>query len=148
MNCNANANFSIPNKPSYNLICFYRIPQNSTPKEPQQDPKENELKTIHLKLDQIISNQDEDENVVFDDSLSTSFLKNFIMFMGEFEFGDIPLKSWHHKIYLLIFAFLCVVVILNVLTGVAIIEVDLIKKQAFRAHLPSGSRFGVRVIRV
>ena len=58
------------------------------------------------KLDQIISNQDEDENVVFDDSLSTSFLKNFIMFMGEFEFGDIPLKSWHHKIYLLIFAFL------------------------------------------
>ena len=52
------------------------------------------------------------------------------IFTGEYEFGDIPLKSWHHKIYLLIFAFLCVVVILNVLTGVAIIEVDLIKKQA------------------
>ena len=62
---------------------FYRIPPNSTPK-PQEDLRENdELKSIHLKLNQIISNQEDNENDIFDDSISTSFLKNFIMFTGE-----------------------------------------------------------------
>ena len=62
---------------------FYRIPPNSTPK-PQEDLMENdELKSIHLKLNQIISNQEDNENDIFDDSISTSFLKNFIMFTGE-----------------------------------------------------------------
>ena len=64
-------------------IFFYRIPPNSTPK-PQEDLMENdELKSIHLKLNQIISNQEDNENDIFDDSISTSFLKNFIMFTGE-----------------------------------------------------------------
>ena len=43
----------------------------------------DELKSIHLKLNQIISNQEDNENDIFDDSISTSFLKNFIMFTGE-----------------------------------------------------------------
>ena len=64
-------------------MIFYRIPPNSTPK-PQEDLMENdELKSIHLKLNQIISNQEDNENDIFDDSISASFLKNFIMFTGE-----------------------------------------------------------------
>ena len=122
------ATFGTKNVHSAVLIFFYRITPNPTNKSTIISQEDSKFKTIYSKLDKIIA--DEDEKVIFDDSISTSFLKNFIMFTGEFEFGDIPLKSWHHKIYLLIFAFLCVVVMLNVLTGVAIIEVDLIRKQA------------------
>ena len=55
-------------------------------------------------------------------TIQKAMVKSLTMFIGELEFGDLDLNTkWYHQIYLLLFVFLVVVVLMNVLTGVAII---------------------------
>ena len=49
------------------------------------------------------------------------------MFVGELEFGDLPIKTGFGYIYLLCFVFLIVVVLMNLLNGLAVSDTGVIR---------------------
>ena len=54
------------------------------------------------------------------------------MFVGEIEFGDLPIdmNSWMSFVFLLSFVFLIIVVLMNLLNGLAVSDTGLIREQA------------------
>ena len=54
------------------------------------------------------------------------------MFVGEIEFSDLPidLKDWLSFLFLLAFVFLIIVVLMNLLNGLAVSDTGLIREQA------------------
>ena len=72
----------------------------------------------------------EDHDYTFFDTLGFSVIKTFTMFVGELEFGDLPIKTGVGYIYLLAFIFLIVVVLMNLLNGLAVSDTGVIRAEA------------------
>ena len=63
----------------------------------------------------------------FFDSIGLCIIKTFTMFVGELEFGDLPIKTGFGYVYLLCFVFLIVVVLMNLLNGLAVSDTGVIR---------------------
>ena len=72
----------------------------------------------------------EDHEYIFFDTLGMSIIKTFTMFVGELEFGDLPIKTGFGYIFLLGFVFLIVVVLMNLLNGLAVSDTGVIRAEA------------------
>ena len=71
----------------------------------------------------------------FFDAPLTSFFKTFGMFVGEIEFGDLPIDassklSFMTLLFLSVFLFAIVIVQMNLLNGLAVADVEELKKTA------------------
>ena len=56
------------------------------------------------------------------------FVKTIVMFTGELDYTDIPMQHWLGQLLFLIFIFLIVVVIMNLLNGLAVSDIQKIYK--------------------
>ena len=76
--------------------------------------------------------KDEDDEYPFFNQPWHAFVKTTIMFVGEIEFADLPidLNSWLSFLFLLAFVFLIIVVLMNLLNGLAVSDTGLIREQA------------------
>ena len=52
------------------------------------------------------------------------------MFVGELEFGDLPIETGTGYLFLLAFVFLIVVVMMNLLNGLAVSDTGVIRSEA------------------
>lgn len=61
-----------------------------------------------------------------------AMVKTTIMFVGEIEFGDLPIDTngWLSYLFLLAFVFLIIVVLMNLLNGLAVSDTGLIREKA------------------
>lgn len=75
------------------------------------------------------SDQEPGDYVFFDD-LGLCVVKTFTMFVGELEFGDLPVHTGFGYIFLLAFVFLIVVVMMNLLNGLAVSDTGVIRAEA------------------
>ena len=57
-------------------------------------------------------------------------VKTFTMFVGELEFGDLPIETPVGYLFFLAFIFLIVVVLMNLLNGLAVSDTGLIRDEA------------------
>ena len=71
-----------------------------------------------------------EEEFPFFDGLGTALVKTFTMFVGELEFADLPFKTAVGYIFLLAFVFLIVVVMMNLLNGLAVSDTGVIREEA------------------
>ena len=81
----------------------------------------------------ILLHEDKDEvpgDYPFFDHVGLAIVKTFSMFVGELEFSDIPLSSPFSYVFFLLFVFLIVVVLMNLLNGLAVSDTGLIREQA------------------
>merc|ERR1719319_1326278 len=71
-----------------------------------------------------------DKKGEFFDKVGFSVLKSLTMFVGELEFSDIPFNSipYFSHIFFVIFVFFIVIVLMNLLTGIAVDEISEIQK--------------------
>ena len=78
------------------------------------------------------SAKDGDDEYPFFNQPWHAFVKTTIMFVGEIEFADLPidLNSWLSFLFLLAFVFLIIVVLMNLLNGLAVSDTGLIREQA------------------
>ena len=65
----------------------------------------------------------------FFDHLGLCLVKTFSMFIGELEFSDIPFNSPFSYIFFLTFVFLIVVVLMNLLNGLAVRSLKSVKSR-------------------
>lgn len=74
----------------------------------------------------------EDDEYPFFNQAWHALIKTTIMFVGEIEFGDLPIdiNSWMSFAFLLAFVFLIIVVLMNLLNGLAVSDTGLIREQA------------------
>ena len=71
------------------------------------------------------------EEYPFFDEIGTSLLKAAAMFVGELEFSDIPFsENAISKILFVAFIFLIVVVLMNLLNGLAVSDIRMIQERA------------------
>ena len=70
------------------------------------------------------------------DNLGFTLVKTFSLFVGELEFSDIPFNSPFSYFFFLAFVFLIVVVLMNLLNGLAVSDTGLIREEAeIHAHV-------------
>ena len=62
-------------------------------------------------------------------------VKTIVMFTGELDYTDIPMQHWLGQLLFLIFIFLIVVVIMNLLNGLAVSDIQKIYKAPFHLFL-------------
>ena len=67
----------------------------------------------------------------FFDKLGLTVVKTFSMFVGELEFSDVPLNSAFSYVFFLLFIFLIVVVLMNLLNGLAVSDTGLIREEVY-----------------
>ena len=84
---------------------------------------------FYILLHQDIPNGDESDYRFFD-SVDLTIVKTFTMFVGELEFGDLPITTFTGYIFLLTFVFLIVVVMMNLLNGLAVSDTGAIWHEA------------------
>lgn len=72
----------------------------------------------------------EDHDYLFFDNFGLAIVKTFTMFVGELEFGDLPIQTGFGYVFLLIFVFLIVVVLMNLLNGLAVSDTGVIRAEA------------------
>ncbi len=72
----------------------------------------------------------DDDEYRFFDFLGLTVVKTFTMFVGELEFADLPIETPVGYIFLLVFVFLIVVVMMNLLNGLAVSDTGIIKQEA------------------
>ena len=77
------------------------------------------------------SEPDNDENTFFN-QVWLALVKTTIMFIGEIEFGDLPIdsNSWLSYCFLLWFVFLIIVVLMNLLNGLAVSDTGVCRAEA------------------
>jgi len=75
-------------------------------------------------------NGDSDKEYPFFDAVGLTLVKTFSMFVGELEFSNIPLNSAFSYVFFLLFVFLIVVVLMNLLNGLAVSDTQKIRSQA------------------
>ena len=66
----------------------------------------------------------------FFDELKLSVVKTLTMAAGEIEFADLPFQDMYGYSLLLLFVMLVIVVMMNVLNGLAVSDVNMIRKEA------------------
>lgn len=72
----------------------------------------------------------EDDEYPFFNYLGLCVVKTFTMFVGELEFADLPIESPVGYLFFLTFIFLIVVVMMNLLNGLAVSDTGIIKAEA------------------
>ena len=77
----------------------------------------------------------EDDDYIYFDGPWTSMVKTITMFVGELEFSDIPIDpessiSWVSFCFLVIFVFFIVVILMNLLNGLAVSDTGVIMEKA------------------
>lgn len=72
----------------------------------------------------------EGHEYLFFDNFGLAIVKTFTMFVGELEFGDLPIETGFGYVFLLIFVFLIVVVLMNLLNGLAVSDTGVIRAEA------------------
>ena len=78
--------------------------------------------------------EDEEKYIYFDKPL-TSLVKTIAMFIGELEFSNIPIDpdsklSWFPFAFLVLFIFFIVVILMNLLNGLAVSDTGIIREEA------------------
>ena len=73
---------------------------------------------------------DPDSTYSFFDELHLALVKTLTMSAGEIEFADIPVKDLYGYALILVFVILIIVVMMNVLNGLAVSDVGMIRKEA------------------
>ena len=76
-----------------------------------------------------------EEDYIYFDGPWTSMVKTITMFVGELEFSDIPIDpestiSWFSFSFLVIFVFFIVVILMNLLNGLAVSDTGIIMEKA------------------
>ena len=76
-----------------------------------------------------------DDDYIYFDGPWTSMVKTITMFVGELEFSDIPIDpestiSWFSFSFLVIFVFFIVVILMNLLNGLAVSDTGIIMEKA------------------
>ena len=82
-----------------------------------------------------------DQDFIFFDDVGLSVVKTFTMFVGELDVGDIPLSDNFEStdvflgqefryLYLLAFVFLIVIVMMNLLNGLAVSDITQLRQEA------------------
>ena len=66
----------------------------------------------------------------FFNDIGLSLVKTFTMFVGELEFADLPFETPIGYLFLLAFVFLIVVVMMNLLNGLAVSDTGVIRVEA------------------
>ena len=86
---------------------------------------------LHKDYERKVEDIEEDEYKFFNQAWH-SLVKTTIMFVGEIEFADLPidLDSGLSFLFLLAFVFLIIVVLMNLLNGLAVSDTDQIRQQA------------------
>ena len=78
----------------------------------------------------------QEKDYPFFDNVGFTLVKTFSMFVGELEFSDIPFNSPFSYFFFLTFVFLIVVVLMNLLNGLAVSDTGLIREEAeIHAHV-------------
>lgn len=73
---------------------------------------------------------DPNSSYSFFDELHLSLVKTLTMSAGEIEFADLPVQDMYGYSLLLVFVILIIVVMMNVLNGLAVSDVGIIRKEA------------------
>ena len=76
-----------------------------------------------------------EEDYIYFDGPWTSIVKTITMFVGELEFSDIPIDpdskiSWFSFSFLVVFVFFIVVILMNLLNGLAVSDTGMIMEKA------------------
>merc|ERR1719411_1396800 len=76
-----------------------------------------------------------DDHYIYFDGPWTSLVKTITMFVGELEFSDIPIDpdsplSWLSFSFLVVFVFFIVVILMNLLNGLAVSDTGIIMEKA------------------
>ena len=104
-------------------LFFYISLHNDVPKQEEDKTRSGEVAdtcfTIKEEIFQKL-NEINDEQGTFFDRFGFSFLKAVTMFVGELEFSDIPFNGLFNVWGFLVFVFLIVIVLMNLLTGLAV----------------------------
>ena len=102
----------------------------------ENDSKENNIENFSAETKAILNKLDKETQELNDYPFFNhpwhSFIKTTIMFVGEIEFSDLPIdmNSWLSFLFLLAFVFLIIVVLMNLLNGLAVSDTGLIREQA------------------
>ena len=77
----------------------------------------------------------QDDDYIYFDGPWTSMVKTITMFVGELEFSDIPIDpestiSWFSFSFLVVFVFFIVVILMNLLNGLAVSDTGIIMEKA------------------
>ena len=76
----------------------------------------------------------EDEEFDHFGTIFSSLVRTTVMLTGEFNYPDIPMKHWLGRLIFVIFLFLMVIVIMNLLNGLAVSDIQKIKKDTDTYH--------------
>ena len=63
------------------------------------------------------------------DTIGHSLMKTIIMFTGEMDYTDIPIRHWLGDLLFVLFVFLMVIVLMNLLNGLAVSDIHKIQKE-------------------
>ena len=74
--------------------------------------------------------EEEPDEYRFFDFLGLCLIKTFTMFVGELEFADLPIETPFGYLFFLCFIFLIVVVMMNLLNGLAVSDTGVIRQEA------------------
>ena len=56
-------------------------------------------------------------------------IKTIVMFAGEMDYTDIPIKHWMGYVLFLLFVYLMVIVLMNLLNGLAVSDINKIQRE-------------------
>ncbi len=74
--------------------------------------------------------EDGESEYPFFDAVGLCLIKTFTMFVGELEFSDLPIETPAGYLFFLAFIFLIVVVMMNLLNGLAVSDTGIIREEA------------------
>lgn len=74
--------------------------------------------------------EDDSDDYPFFNGLGSTLVKTFTMFVGELEFADLPFNTGFGYGFFLVFIFLIVVVMMNLLNGLAVSDTGIIREEA------------------
>ena len=62
-------------------------------------------------------------------NIGYAFVKTLVMFMGEMDYSDLEFKHWLGYVIFVLFAFLLIIVLMNILNGLAVSDIQKIKEE-------------------
>ena len=62
-------------------------------------------------------------------SIGYALVKTLVMFMGEMDYGDLEFSHWLGYVIFVLFAFLLIIVLMNILNGLAVSDIQKIKDE-------------------
>ena len=71
------------------------------------------------------------------DNLWLSLVRTMVMFIGEMDYLDLEFKHWLGYVFFVLFVFLMVIVLMNILNGLAVSDIHKIQEEVDTYHLVS-----------